>query len=108
MTDSQILEEVYQMLVKKECGFSSEIREVQSFIEQEWQKQVENGTNVKGETASQEVKNVEAALQRAKKNNLEAEVMWTAMRNYEKFHKSAPETYSIEWALECGLNEWDI
>jgi len=35
-------------------------------------------------------------------------VVWTAMRNYEKFHKSAPETYSIEWALECGLNEWDI
>jgi len=39
MTDREILDEVYQMLVKKECGFSSEVREIQSFIEQEWQKQ---------------------------------------------------------------------
>jgi len=58
--------------------------------------------------ASQEVRAVEAALERARERHLEAEVMWVAMRNYEKFHKSAPETYSIEWALECGLNEWDI
>ena len=47
MTDSQILEEVYQMLVKKECGFSSEIREVQSFIEQEWQKQDDKEESLK-------------------------------------------------------------
>ncbi len=59
-------------------------------------------------SASQEVKAVMAALERAREHHLEAEVMWTAMNNYEKFHKSAPETYSIEWALECGLNEWDI
>ena len=59
-------------------------------------------------SASQEVKSVKAALERAREHQLEAEVMWTAMNNYEKFHKSAPETYSIEWALECGLNEWDI
>tara|TARA_R110000751_G_C13749302_1_gene478183 strand:+ start:213 stop:401 length:189 start_codon:yes stop_codon:yes gene_type:complete len=57
---------------------------------------------------SQEVRAVEVALECARKHSLEAEVVWTAMRNYEKFHKSAPETYSIEWALECGLNEWDI
>ena len=42
MTDREILDEVYQMLVKKECGFSSEVREIQSFIEQEWQKQDDN------------------------------------------------------------------
>ena len=41
MTDKEILDKVYQMLVEKECGFSSEIREVQSFIEQEWQKRDE-------------------------------------------------------------------
>jgi hypothetical protein len=42
MTDEEILDEVYQMLVEKECGFSSEMRKVQSFIEQEWQKQDDN------------------------------------------------------------------
>ena len=35
------------MLVKKECGFSSEIREVQSFIEQEWQKQDDKEESLK-------------------------------------------------------------
>jgi hypothetical protein len=39
MTDEQILDRVYKMLSEKECGFSREMREVQSFIEQEWQKQ---------------------------------------------------------------------
>ena len=39
MNDKEILDEVYRMLVEKECGFSNEMREVQSFIEQEWQKQ---------------------------------------------------------------------
>lgn len=38
MTDSEILDKVYRMLVEKECGFSGEMREVKSFIEQEWQK----------------------------------------------------------------------
>ena len=42
MTDKQILDEVYQMLVEKECGRSFEMREIQSFIEQEWQKEDEN------------------------------------------------------------------
>jgi hypothetical protein len=41
MTDRQILEEAYRMIVEKECGRSFEMREVQSFIEQEWQKQDE-------------------------------------------------------------------
>jgi len=59
-------------------------------------------------SAPQEVGAIEAALKRAREHRLEAEVIWTAMRNYEKFHKAAPETYSVEWALECGLNEWDV
>lgn len=41
MTDKEILDKVYQMLVEKECGFSSEVREIQSFIEQEWQREDE-------------------------------------------------------------------
>lgn len=38
MTNTAILDEVYRMLVEKECGFSNEMREVKSFIEREWQK----------------------------------------------------------------------
>jgi len=48
------------------------------------------------------------ALGKARPWGLEAEMMWSAMRHYEKFHKSAPETYSMKWALECGLNDWDL
>jgi len=51
---------------------------------------------------------IEQTLAKARPWGLEAEVMWSAMRGYEKFHKSAPETYNIEWALECALNDWDI
>ena len=50
----------------------------------------------------------EEALKRARPWGIEAEVMWTAMQNYQKFHKSAPETYNLEWALQCGLDEWDV
>ena len=48
------------------------------------------------------------ALNAAAEHGLEAEVVWSAMRIYAKFHNSAPETYNMEWALECSLNEWDI
>ena len=48
------------------------------------------------------------ALDVAAKHGLAAEVVWSAMREYEKFHKSAPETYNMKWALECALNDWDI
>ena len=51
---------------------------------------------------------VAQVLDKARPWGLEAEVMWSAMRHYEKFHKSAPETYSMEWALERALIEWDI
>ena len=51
---------------------------------------------------------IEQVLEKARPWGLEAEVMWSAMVAYEKYHKSAPETYNFEWALECGLNEWDI
>ena len=51
---------------------------------------------------------IEQALEKARPWGLEAEVMWSAMRNYQKFHKSAPETYNIEWALQCGIGEWDL
>ena len=47
-------------------------------------------------------------LDKARPWGLEAEVMWCAMRHYEKFHESAPETYSMEWALGRALIEWDI
>jgi len=55
-----------------------------------------------------EMQLIEEALKRARPWGLEAEVMWTAMQNYQKFHKSAPETYNLEWALQCGLDEWDV
>ena len=48
------------------------------------------------------------ALDKARPWGLEAEVMWSAMGRYEKYHRTAPETYSVEWALECALNDWDI
>ena len=51
---------------------------------------------------------VELALMAARPHKLEAEVVWSAMKHYEKYHKTAPETYSMEWALECALNDWDI
>ena len=55
-----------------------------------------------------EMQLIEEALKRARSWGIEAEVMWTAMQNYQKFHKSAPETYNLEWALQCGLDEWDV
>ena len=51
---------------------------------------------------------IEQALGKARPWGLEAEVMWSAMKEYEKFHKSAPETYSMEWALDCACNDWDL
>ena len=55
-----------------------------------------------------EMQLIEEALKRARPWGIEAEVMWTAMQNYQKFHKSAPETYNLEWALQCGIDEWDL
>ena len=55
-----------------------------------------------------EMQLIEEALKRARPWGLEAEVMWTAMQNYQKFHKSAPETYNLERALQCGIDEWDL
>ena len=51
---------------------------------------------------------VAQTLELARPWGLEAEVMWSAMREYEKFHKSAPDTYNMEWALECAANDWDL
>lgn len=51
---------------------------------------------------------IEQALEKARPWGLEAEVVWSALREYEKFHKTAPETYSVEWALEVALNDWDL
>jgi len=51
---------------------------------------------------------IELALVQARPHRLEAEVVWSAMRHYEKYHKQAPETYSMEWALEVALADWDI
>jgi hypothetical protein len=51
---------------------------------------------------------VAKALNIANEHGMAAEVVWSAMRHYEKYHKTAPETYSMEWALECALNDWDI
>lgn len=55
-----------------------------------------------------DVQSIELALAAARPWRLEAEVMWSAMRAYEKFHKTAPETYTLEWALDVALSEWDI
>ena len=35
---------------------------------------------------------VAEALKTANEHGLQAEVMWSAMREYEKFHRHAPET----------------
>ena len=51
---------------------------------------------------------VAQALDIANEQGMAAEVVGSAMRIYEKFHKSAPETYDIEWAFNCALNDWDI
>ena len=51
---------------------------------------------------------VAEALAAANQHGLEAEVVWSAMREYEKFHRHAPETYNMKWALDCALNDWDI
>ena len=61
-----------------------------------------------GEEIDIDITEIEAALSKAREHGLEAEVMWSAMTIYEKYHKSAPETYNMEWALECALNDWDI
>ena len=59
-------------------------------------------------TPSSECLAVEQALDLARPHRLEAEVMWSAMRHYEKYHKASPDTYNLEWALECALNDWDL
>ena len=51
---------------------------------------------------------IEMALEKARPWGLEAEVMWSAMREYEKFHRHAPETYDLEWALDVAINDWDL
>ena len=57
---------------------------------------------------SKEIDAVAKALDLAGKHGLETEVVWSAMRSYAKYHKHAPETYNMEWAFECALNDWDI
>ena len=51
---------------------------------------------------------VQEALNAAGADGMTAEVVWSAMRIYAKYHHTAPETYSMEWAFECALNDWDI
>ncbi len=51
---------------------------------------------------------VALALDKANEHGMAAEVVWSAMREYEKFHRHAPETYNMKWALEVALNDWDI
>ena len=51
---------------------------------------------------------VAQALDIANEQGMAAEVVWSAMRIYAKYHHTAPETYSMEWAFECALNDWDI
>ena len=48
------------------------------------------------------------ALDLANEQGMAAEVVWSAMRVYAKYHESAPETYTMGWAFECALNDWDI
>ena len=57
---------------------------------------------------TEDVSAIAAALEAANQHGLEAEVVWSAMREYEKFHRHAPETYNMKWALDCALNDWDI
>ena len=62
----------------------------------------------KSHTDSEDLRLINMTLKRAREYGLEAEVMWSAMRSYAKYHESAPETYNIKWALDVALNEWDI
>jgi hypothetical protein len=57
---------------------------------------------------SSDIQLIEQALEQARPWGLEAEVVWSAMKTYEKYHKSAPETYNMGWAFECAINDWDI
>lgn len=57
---------------------------------------------------SGEIDAITKGLNLASKHGLETEVVWSAMRAYAKYHESAPETYDMEWAFECALNDWDI
>ena len=51
---------------------------------------------------------VAEALNIANELGMAAEVVWSAMRSYAKYHETAPETYNMEWAFNCALNDWDI
>ena len=51
---------------------------------------------------------VAQAVDIASEQGLAAEVVWSAMRIYAKYHKTAPETYSMAWAFECAMNDWDL
>ena len=59
-------------------------------------------------TVDKDLSAVQEALNVAGAEGMTAEVVWSAMRIYAKFHKSAPETYDMEWAFNCALNDWDI
>lgn len=56
----------------------------------------------------EDLKAIALALDHANENGLAAEVVWSAMRHYQKYHSSAPETYTMEWALQCAMNDWDL
>jgi hypothetical protein len=56
----------------------------------------------------EELSEVAQALDVANQHGMAAEVVWSAMREYEKFHRHAPETYNMKWALDCALQDWDI
>ena len=58
--------------------------------------------------AGKELSEVAQALDVANQHGMAAEVVWSAMREYEKFHRHAPETYDMKWALDCALQDWDI
>ena len=58
--------------------------------------------------ANENLKLVAKTLDIANEHGMAAEVVWSAMRIYAKYHHTAPETYSMEWAFECALNDWDI
>jgi len=58
--------------------------------------------------ADDQLTSVAETLNIANEHGMAAEVVWSAMRHYEKYHKSEPETYSMKWALERALIEWDI
>tara|TARA_Y100000310_G_C20252751_1_gene609866 strand:+ start:225 stop:404 length:180 start_codon:yes stop_codon:yes gene_type:complete len=51
---------------------------------------------------------VAEALNTANEHGMAAEVVWSAMKTYAKYHSHAPETYNMEWAFNCALNDWDI